>query len=185
MLDAIRDHLARQNMLSKDGRVDWDSLVEAIRVLLLDHIVGTEDEIVNKALSVKEIREQVLNDAGDDETNAQLNQLVTNAVGIGVKGRLQKALDNGHVLCTTRIHRVIVPGAAPTSVPVRFVSGDADLVDRFNTQPQVTTAVKRTEAAHAAIVQNTKRVALLAPRKPLLLQTAQQQLAFAMPLDES
>jgi hypothetical protein len=182
MQDATRDHLARMNML-RDGRVNWNSLVEAVRVLLVGRIVSTEDEIIGNALSVKEMRETVLGDAGDDETNAQLNQLVTSIVGIGKKGRLQKALENGYVLCTTRVHKVIAEGEAPTSVPVRFVSGDADLVDRFNTQPQVTSAVKRTEAAHAAIIQNTKRVALLAPKKTLLLETAQQQLAIAMPLD--
>jgi len=182
MQDATRDHLAARNML-RDGRVDWDSLVEATRVLLLERLVTSEDEIASKALAVMEIREQVLGTAGDDETNAQLNQLITSVVGIGVKGRLQKALENGHVLCTTRVHKVLEEGAAPTSTPVRFVSGDADLVDRFNTQPQVTSAVKRTEAAHAAIVQNTKRVLLLAPRKQLLLETAQTQLAMAMPLD--
>jgi hypothetical protein len=182
MQDATRDHLAGQNML-RDGRVDWDSLVEAVRVLLLGQLVATEDEIADKALSIKEIRQAVLSDAGDDETNAQLNQLVTAVVGIGTKGKLQKALENGYVLCTTRMHKVLGEGEPPRSVPVRFISGDADLVDRFNTQPQVTMAVKRTEAAHAAIVQNTRRVALLAPRKPLLLQKAQEQLAMAMPLD--
>jgi hypothetical protein len=182
MQDATRDHLVGQNMLS-DGKVNWKDLVEATRVLLLERLVTDEAEIPEKALSIKEIREQILGDAGDDETNAQLNQLVTAVTGIGVKGRLQKALENGYVLCTTRIHKVIKQGESPTSVPVRFISGDADLVDRFNTQPQVTTAVKRTEAAHAAIVQNTKRVVLLAPRKPLLLQRAQEQLAMAMPLD--
>jgi len=167
----------------RDGRVDWASLVEATRILLLNRRVDNEEEIASKALAIKEIREQVLGSAGDDETNAQLNQLVTSVVGIGTKGKLQKALENGYVLCTTRIHKVLAEGEAPTSVPVRFISGDADLVDRFNTQPQVTAAVHRTEAAHAAIMQNTKRVALLAPRKQLLLQKAQEQLAFAMPLD--
>jgi hypothetical protein len=182
MQDAIRDHLARMNML-RDGRVNWNSLVEAVRVLLADRIVSSEEEIAGNALSVKEIRGEVLGDTGDDELNAELNQLVTNVVGISTKGRLQKALENGYVLCSTRVHKIVTEGGPPTSVPVRFISGDADLVDRFNTQPQVDSAVKRTEAAHAAITQNTKRVALLAPKKTLLLETAQQRLAFAMPLD--
>jgi hypothetical protein len=185
MQDATRDYLTRINMV-RDGRVYWDSLVEAVRVLLTgERIVADEAEIADKALSVNEIRAHILGDAEDEETNAQLNQLITACVGIGTKGKVQKALENGYVLCTTRVHRVIEQGEAPRSVPVRFVSGDADLVDRFNTQPQVTTAVKRTEAAHAAILQNTKRVALLAPRKKLLLEKAQEQLAFAMPLNES
>jgi len=157
----------------RDGRVDWSNLVKAVKTLLLDRIVNSEDEIADKAMSVTQIRLEVLGDAHDDDTNAQLNQLVNGVVGIATKGRLQKSLENGYVLCSVRVDKV----------PVRFISGDADLVDRFNTQPQVTSAVRRTEAAYAAINQNTRRVALLTPRKPLLLQKAQEQLATAMPLD--
>jgi hypothetical protein len=183
MQPATRDHLAQQNMLGTDGRINWTDLVTATKELLGDgRVVATETEILDKAMSVNEIRTHVLGDAGDDETNAQLNQLVTAVVGIGTKSRLQKALENGYVLCSTRVQKVVIEGEAPKSVPVRFISGDADLVDQFNTQPQITSAVNRTKSAHAAIEQNTKRVALLAPKKPLLLQTAQARLAEAMPL---
>src|SRR5262245_22556368 len=100
MQQATRDHLTQQNMLGQDGRIKWDDIVRLTKDLLLDgRIVGDESEIATKAMTVKEIRQQVLGETSDDETNAQLNQLITAVVGIGTKGRLQKALENGYVLC--------------------------------------------------------------------------------------
>lgn len=183
MLEATLAHLTERQFI-RDERIDWPRIVDGVCTLLLERIVDSEDEIDGKALTVPEIREAVLGDASDDEVNAELNQKITSTLGIADKGRVQKALENGHVLCSARIRRPGGEGEAPVSTSVRFVSGDPDVIEQFNNAVLLQRAVNATTTANRAIEMGAKRIPLLAARRPTLLTRAQAQLALAMPLAE-
>lgn len=181
MLDATLAHLSARNYI-RDDKVHWAGIIDAVRTTLLDSVVEIEAEIEAKAMTVAEIREVVLGSSGDEDVDAELNQKITSTLGITPKGRVQKALENGHVLCSARIHRSAGEGEPPVSTSVRFVSDNPDVVEQFNTHVLVQKAVNATSTAHEAIQMTTKRIVLLAPKKKLLLEAAQNRLAEAMPL---
>ena len=96
-------------------------------------------------------------------------------IAVGPKGPVQKALENGHVLCAPKVQRVIAEGEAPRRKNGRVLSSDPDVIERHYQVPQMASAIKRAASAREAIDMTVRRVPALAERRPLLLNRSREQ----------
>ena len=167
----------------RDERIWRQGILEQLRPLI--PTVGHVDEVDEAAALVLHLREQVLGSSNDEEIDKELNYLVGDLLSTAPEGRMQKALENGYVLCSVRVERVLVEGADPVSKSARFISSDPDVVEKYSSAPAIDRAVKATARASNVIEMTGRRIPLLASRRPVLARKAQEQLALAMPLDES
>ena len=143
------------------------------------------DDVDSQSSLVLDLRRQVLGDSGDDEVDKELNYLTGDLLSVAPKGRLQDRLENGYVLCSLRVKRVIVEGEEPVSKSARFISSDPDIVEQYASQPAIDRAVKTAKRANDVVEMTGRRIPVLASRRPVLVRKGQEQLALAMPLDES
>jgi hypothetical protein len=177
-----KQYLASVSFLS-DDKPARGKLLDELKARV--PVVATVDEVEAKAATVIGLRADILGTSGDEDIDRELNYLVGDLLSTAPAGRLQKALENGYVLCSTRVTRILEEGGEPVSKSARFMSDNPDVIERYSWEPAVSRAVKATERATATVEMTTRRVPLLASRRPVLARKAQEQLALAMPLDES
>jgi hypothetical protein len=148
-------------------------------------VVDSVDEVEQKAAVVIRLRADILGSSGDEDIDRELNYLVGDLLSTAPNGRMQKKLENGFWLCATRVEYVPEEGADPVSKSARFMSDNPDVVERYATAAAIDRATKAAVRANLVIEQTGKRIPLLAARRPVLARKAQEQLALAIPLDES
>lgn len=159
----------------KDGRV-WRAgiigqLADALRARPCDNIETVEES----ALTIPEWRAQVLGEPTNEEVTRELDMLCGQLLAVGPKGPVQKALENGHVLCGPKVQRVITEGEAPRRKNGRVLSSDPDVIERHYQVPQMAGALKRTANARQAIDMSVRRVPALAERRSKLLASSREQ----------
>lgn len=171
----------------RDGRVWTAGLIEQLRDLLLAQPVETTDavEITQKARTPDELYLAIFPDdsAPTEEVELEVLRYITTLVAASPKGRVQRALENGYVLCTATVPRVMDDGEAPVGKRARFVSENPDVVERYFETPLIDRAVKSATNASDGMEMAGRRIPVLAQRRPTLARKAQEQLALAMPLD--
>lgn len=181
MLPETMTHLLEHGFV-RDEKVWNPGLVEGLRALLVEQPVGTIDEIQEKARTVSELRYALLGDGLAAEVNLELDKKIASLVGSGPKGRVQKALENGYVLCTAPITRPGEEGAVARKQRGKFVSSDPDVVELCFVVPLADRAVKSAANTTAGLELAGRRVPVLATRHPVLARRTQEQLALALPI---
>ena len=185
MLPETMAHLLEHGFV-RDEKVWNPGLVEALRALLTEQPIGTIDEIQDRARTVAELRYAILGDGLSDEVNLELDKKIGSLVGSGPKGRVQKALENGYVLCTAPVSRPGEEDGAPTrKARGKFVSSDPDVVELHYEVPLADRAVKGAANLNAGLELSGRRIPALATRHPALARKTQEQLALAIPIPGS
>jgi hypothetical protein len=159
----------------KDGRV-WrggiiGQLADALRARPADNLEAADSQ----ALTIPEWRSNVLGDPENEQVTQELDMLCGQLLAVGPKGPVQKALENGHVLCAPKVQRVIAEGEAPRRKNGRVLSSDPDVIERHYQVPQMAGAIKRTASAREAIDMTVRRVPALAERRSTLLNRSRAQ----------
>jgi hypothetical protein len=160
----------------KDGRV-WRAgiigqLADALRARPADSL----DAVGERALTIPEWRSQVLGDPDSEPIAKELDNLCGQLLAVGDRGPVQKALENGHVLCGPKVQRVVAEGEAPKNKTGRVLSSDADVIERHLHVPQMASALKRTAAVVATIDMSVRRVPELTARRQQLFGRSREQL---------
>lgn len=183
MLEQSFQHLEGRGFV-REGRVWKDGLIEQLREILVAKPVTSTamEEVAGKAQTVAELRDAVVGSSGDDDVDRDLNAQIGSLLSIRDNGRVQKALENGYVLCTARVPRQIVEGEQPKAKPARFVSSDANVIEQYAQVVLLDRAVKATKNAEARGEMAIRRVPELAGRRPALVRGYHEQLAIALPI---
>lgn len=182
MLPETLQHLDDRGFV-RDERIWRVGILELLREQI--PTIEDIDAVDAQAALVLNLREQVLGSSDDEEIDKEMNYLVGDLLSVAPEGRMQKALENGYVLCSVRVARALVEGEEPISKSARFISSNPDVVEKYSSMPAIDRAVKATARASKVVEMTGRRIPLLASRRPVLARKAQEQLALAMPLDAS
>ena len=159
----------------KDDRVWRAGIIRQLADALRERPADSLEAADSQALTIPEWRSHVLGDPASETVTQELDMLCGQLLAVGPKGPVQKALENGHVLCAPKVQRVIAEGEAPRRKNGRVLSYDPDVIERHYQVPQMASAIKRAASAREAIDMTVRRVPALAERRPLLLNRSREQ----------
>jgi hypothetical protein len=181
MLPETEQHLRDHGFLREDNQVATGLIIDELCGLLTGRIVDTEAEIRDKAQSIQELRVAVLGDSDDENVQDDLDDRVRALLSASPSGRVQSALENGHVLCSASIERADGDG----KVRVRFVTSDPTLVEMYFQAPLIKRAVSSAATLNSGLELSSRRVPALATKRWALAQQTHEQIAFQIPLQAS
>jgi len=165
MLNETYDHLTARGFMRGEEKIDRAAIAQAIAKALLANPVLTSDlsEVQAKAMTAGEIRYQVLGQPADEEVEAELDALVTALTGVGTKGKVQNALENGFVLLSAPVTRRIVNGDAESTMKRngRFVTEDLDLIETLWLEKQM-------QRIEGGVQEEKRRQEMAVQRQPQL-----------------
>lgn len=160
------------------GRADIAS--DATDLLLRSSAVKATDDPAQRAVTLDEL-------AGDlfGQSNPELRSLVAQVTAPGPQGQVQRALQDGHVLCGISVSRVVGQAgngnqAVTRTFTARFVSANPDVVDRYALQPLVRKAERAAAGVRAKAELVTGRIPELesAAERVLLQASGRAQAAL-------
>lgn len=163
MLDTTYQYLADRGYARGEAKANTGAIASACIAKMLERTVGTTEleEITDKALLPAELRDLVLGTPDDEEIEGDLDALITRVVA--ANGPIQTRLENGFVLCSARIQRIVGTrnGDDPETVTrtARFLSDTPDVIEKFWCAPQ-------DERAVAAVKGSKSRWELAVKRHP-------------------
>jgi hypothetical protein len=182
MLTETVQYLEGLGFARDGGRIDRGKLIERSTALLLERAVDEDSPgaIEQQAMTVAELRNALVGKGPSDEVNGDLNTLIGTLVG--PHGKVQSALEDGHVLCAAPVTRTLTPGEAATvKRSGRFVSSHPDVIERFFWRHQRDKLVRTATRMHESIELAIRRQPELRTRWQETLDTAYTQVEHELP----
>jgi hypothetical protein len=125
---AIQAALANIGCITNNGLDNTAYATLLAADLETNHVAADVADIANAETSVGDLIAGVVGLSDD-----QLLNLTKPLLAVGVDGRVQKALTNGHVLCSrrTRVTTVVAGEQKTVNIATRFLTADSDVIKEY------------------------------------------------------
>lgn len=156
---------------TKDGQVNRALLAARCAEVLQETLAATEDEIVAKALLPGEVRDKVLSaPIADDDVREEISQVFRQLLTPRSAGVVQQALADGHVLCSTKVPRMV--GGDTRRYTGAFLTATPGLIETYYWLPQRERMASAASEYRARVDLGVKRQPQLAGRQAAALGEA-------------